>query len=311
MTEFILYVKDNSFLDLHNRAELLNDNNNLQALSLFIKSNPNIVKLNLAGCNIDSDKIKLLIDSINDSNITDLNIGNNKLGHEGAAEIAKLTKLINLGITYNGIGDVGTDELANKLLNLTYLNICKSDLTSEGAAKIANKLLNLTNLDISCNNIGDDGAAEIAKLPCLTKLRIARNNLSYTGIEELANLINCVIDTGNQEKEIFLSLLTEAKKNNLNGNLTSEDAKNILFKIALQNDTCNVIKHIINHPEKYPLAINLRNEQGLLHFYNYSMKMKDFVSQNAIVPEQEQQKKTLLRLVQDNSYDTNSANYSH
>lgn len=31
------------------------------------------------------------------------------------------------------------------------------------------------------------------------------------------------------------------------------------------------------------------------------MKMKDFVSQNAIVPELEQQKKILLRLVQDNS----------
>ncbi|MDN3031203.1 MAG: hypothetical protein QMO91_07905 [Candidatus Tisiphia sp.] len=65
----MLNFKDNGTI----LSEILSSDDNLNEFSSFIKAKPNITALNLDNCNIgniDIEKIKSLIKSINNSNIT-------------------------------------------------------------------------------------------------------------------------------------------------------------------------------------------------------------------------------------------------
>ncbi|WP_375332095.1 hypothetical protein [Candidatus Tisiphia endosymbiont of Temnostethus pusillus] len=254
------------------------------------------------------------------SNLTNLNIGWNNLSAIGAAEIAKLSNLTNLNVHANEIGDEGAAKIA-QLTNLIELDISYNPLTSKGATEIA-KLSNLTNLNIGWNNLSAIRAAiaqlnnftalsintisnnevldKIVKLTNLSKLKITTDSLSVTEMEKLSNLINCKISLDNSTQNKIIKLMQNAN----NPKVTPEEVRDRMFVLLKTGSRCvdDMIKHIINSPEKYPFAINSRDAAGhsLLHFYNHKLEMQQLLFQHGIVPEQKQQGGILLRLVRDN-----------
>ncbi|WP_341751296.1 hypothetical protein [Candidatus Tisiphia endosymbiont of Piscicola geometra] len=302
-TDFSIFA-DGVYLNFDNNAEILSNilsnQKSLEAFSSFIQSNnKQVLGLKLGKCEINSDKIKLLIEPIKNSNITILDVSYNALGDKGAAEIAKLSNLTNLNIADNNIGDKGAAEIA-KLSNLTILNIEYNKIYNTGADEIA-KLTNLTELNISNNFLNYQWEGKIAELLNLSKLEIKNSGFNFTVIEKLSNLINCEILYHEGETEIIKFM---QNANNPKVNLTHEEVKNMMFTLhnyyaGYEED---LIKYIINHLEKYPFAINSRDAAGhsLLHFYNDKPEIQKFLFENGIIPEQKQQDGIMLRLVQDN-----------
>ncbi|WP_341747387.1 hypothetical protein [Candidatus Tisiphia endosymbiont of Dascillus cervinus] len=277
ITDFSIFA-EGVYLNFDDKAmilsNILSNQKSLEAFSSFIQRNERVSGLKLGKCKINSDKIKLLIKPINNSNITILDENYNDLGDEGAAEIAKLLKLTNLNIGNNKVHNTGVDEIA--------------------------KLTNLTELNISDNFLNNKWEVEIAKLPKLSKLKIKNSYFNFTVIEKLSNLINCEILFKGEDTEIIKFM---QNANNPKVNLTHEKVKNMMFTLHDYNVRYeeDLIKHIINHPEKYPFAINSRDLEGhsLLHFYNDKPKIQKFLFQHGIVPEQEPQDGILPSLVKD------------
>jgi Leucine rich repeat/Leucine Rich repeat len=155
-----LNFKDNGTI----LSEILSSDDNLNEFSSFIKAKPNITALNLDNCNIgniDIEKIKSLIKSINNSNITYLDIGYNEITDIGATAIAKLTNLATLNIECNNITDVCAIAIAT-MPKLIHLDITNNNITDEGVIAIVNKLSNLIRLNIF-NITTAEGITAIAK----------------------------------------------------------------------------------------------------------------------------------------------------
>ncbi|MCC8484152.1 MAG: hypothetical protein LN561_06415 [Rickettsia endosymbiont of Labidopullus appendiculatus] len=301
------YVKDGNFLDLADKKWISNNPNILKKLSLFLQNNPGITALNLKNCDIDSAKFELLIALIKESNISNLDISSNPLGDVGAAKIAELSNLTALDIACTALTDVAVDEIA-KLTNLTTLNMSCNKLSTKGAAKLG-VLSNLVVLDLSYTSLGTklgtpideltklaklNELSELTKLSKLTKLYIEGCHLDFTQIEKLSNLSSCHIIFKDTEDEL-VKLMQDA--NNPDINLTHERVKNMVFKLAPSYNFDSFISMVINSPEKYPFAINSRDNDGhsLLHFYNDNPKVQQFLFQHGIVPDQDNRLKTLVQ----------------
>ena len=128
--------------------------------------------------------------------LTELGLGNNKIGDQGATAIAKALKsgtavLTNLRLDNNSIGANGAKAIAEALkVNpvLTSLDLRTNSIGNGGAMAIAealkvNPVLTILNLDK--NSIGDDGAKAIVEAlkvnPVLTKLDLRINGLGDAG----------------------------------------------------------------------------------------------------------------------------------
>ncbi|WP_425360853.1 MULTISPECIES: leucine-rich repeat domain-containing protein [unclassified Candidatus Tisiphia] len=146
--------------------EILSSDDNLNEFSSFIQNSSHITALNLENCNIndmDIGKIELLIKSINNSNITYLDIHGNKITDAGAIAIATMPNLTYLDIHENDITDIGATAIAT-MPNLTYLDIHKNNNITDIGATVIATMPNLTYLDIHENDITDACVTAIAKV---------------------------------------------------------------------------------------------------------------------------------------------------
>jgi hypothetical protein len=103
------------------------------------------------------------------SDLTSLDIENNRIGDAGATAIAKLSGLTSLNIRGNAIGRAGAEAIVT-LAGLTSLDIGYNEIGDAGAAAIASRLSGLTFLGLQGSGIGGKGAAAIAGLSGLNSL---------------------------------------------------------------------------------------------------------------------------------------------
>ncbi|CAM4892110.1 unnamed protein product [Rotaria socialis] len=140
---------------------------------------------------------------LRNATLTTLDISSNKIGADGAKQLANALAnnktLTTLNLLFNEIGEDGAKHLADALANnktLTTLNIAWNKIGNEGAGYLANALDNsktLTTLDISSNKIGADGAKQLANTlannKTLTTLNLLFNEIGEDGAKHLADVL--------------------------------------------------------------------------------------------------------------------------
>jgi Ran GTPase-activating protein (RanGAP) involved in mRNA processing and transport len=131
----------------------------LTPLIVSLSSLPNLTSLDMS-CNQRMSDLHVLGDL---SNLVCLNISDNNLGEEGAAELSvplsKMSRLTSLNLNANGIFDSGLNSLLDSLsslVNLETIMLGYNYLESESAVALGNHLQSLTSLqilDLSNNEI--------------------------------------------------------------------------------------------------------------------------------------------------------------
>jgi len=140
--------------------------------------------------------------------LTDLSLGNNCIGPEGAKAImgalsSGTSAVTNLELHGNDIGDEGSIAIAEALHSgmsvVTSLNLRYNQIGKEGAIAIAKALKSgtsvLITLHLGSNNIGDDGARAIAGAlssgtAVLTTLGLGSNKISDDGAKAIAGALS-------------------------------------------------------------------------------------------------------------------------
>jgi Ran GTPase-activating protein (RanGAP) involved in mRNA processing and transport len=135
--------------------------------------------------------------------LTELRLGDNEIGDDGAKAIAEALKvnavLTELLLGANEIRDVGAKAIAEALkVNavVTTLGLYNNKIGDNGAIAIAEALkVNavLTSVDLKVNSIGDNGAKAIAEAlkvnAVLTVLRLGDNNIGVDGAKAIAEAL--------------------------------------------------------------------------------------------------------------------------
>ncbi|WP_425363674.1 hypothetical protein [Candidatus Tisiphia endosymbiont of Hybos culiciformis] len=177
------------------RTKYFENTFDIERLAEFIQNTPGVTALKASMCGlgeISIDNFQLLMDAINNSNITGLNFENNSLGTEMAQKISQLSKIINLNLSFCNIGDDGIITIVNSLANLVDINVEGNYITDTGANAIVNYLPNITSLNIAYgNNISCDKLKEIATAHSntLTMFNIFSSAYSGQAILQVAELL--------------------------------------------------------------------------------------------------------------------------
>ena len=138
-----------------------------------------------------------------DATLTTLDLNRQKIGDEGARELAerlkKSTTLTTLHLYGNQIGAEGAKELAEALKmnsTLTTLNLSHNQIGDEGAKELAEALKRntaLATLNLNGNGIGAEGAKELAEALkfniSLTTMDLSDNGIVGARCEELSILL--------------------------------------------------------------------------------------------------------------------------
>jgi len=126
----------------------------------------------------------------------------------GLKEIAKLTSLTTLTLSYTKVSDAGLKELA-LLKNLTTLNLSNTPHVTDMGLKELAPLKNLTTLHLYITRVTDTGLKEVAKLTSLTTLTLSYTKVSDAGLKELAPLKNLTTLTTPKVTDQTLAVLRE------------------------------------------------------------------------------------------------------
>lgn len=184
-----------------NVIDLFENNLNEKGIKLLsgaLETNQTLTHLELDRTEMNEERMLELATALPRSNITFLNVGNNRLNTLGAkylADILAISKIEHLKIYSNNIGISGIKHLSRALALrcLKSLNIFGNNLSDEGIKHLAETLRNLgennqlSNLSIGSNNISSTGALDISKSYSETNLMLRidfscndlRNNMYF------------------------------------------------------------------------------------------------------------------------------------
>ena len=153
------------------------------------------------------------------TNLTTLDLSYNQL-NELPAEIAELTNLTTLDLSYNQLNELPAE--ISQLTNLTTLYLSGNQL-NELPAEIS-QLTNLTTLDLGENKL-NELPAEIGKLTNLTKLSLSKNQISQLPAEitKLTNLTTLSLSSNQlSELPVEIRMLANLTTLSLSSNQLSE-----------------------------------------------------------------------------------------
>jgi Leucine-rich repeat (LRR) protein len=165
-------------LDLSNKK--LNDSD-IQQLANALATNTNLTNLDVGWNQIGDEGAKALAAN---ATLTNLDVGGNQIGVEGAKALAANATLTNLNVYYNQIGAKGAKALAANT-TLTNLDVWGNQIGDEGTKALAANAT-LTYLNVRSNQIGDEGAKALAANATLTNLDVGWNLIGDEGAKALA-----------------------------------------------------------------------------------------------------------------------------
>ena len=149
-------------------------------------------KLDWVYNNIESFLGDEMTEQLRDGLLTEISLGCNNIGFEGAKAITEAlkvnTSLTEIYLEYNNIEEEGAKAIAEALkvnTSLTIIDLDNNMIVDEDAKELAEALkvnTSLTEIYLSANNIGDEGAEAIAEAlkvnTSLKKLRSTKYSFS-------------------------------------------------------------------------------------------------------------------------------------
>ena len=126
--------------------------------------------------------------SLDETVVEVLDLGNNNLSGTIPAELGNLTSLQNLHLYYNQLSGTIPAELG-ELPNLKYLYLYNNNLSRTIPAELGN-LISLTHLSLENNQLSGTIPTELGELPNLVSIVLRSNNLSGSIPSELGELPN-------------------------------------------------------------------------------------------------------------------------
>lgn len=166
----------------------------METLSLPLNNISGELPLELTGCrnlrvlNLTGNK---MVGSIPDlsglKNLELLDLSANSFSGLFPSWVGNLTRLVSLGLAYNGFDEVEIPESLGNLKNLTWLYLKGANLRGEIPESIF-ELKVLETLDIAMNKLSGNFPKSIGKLQNLTKIELFLNNLTGEIPVGLANL---------------------------------------------------------------------------------------------------------------------------
>lgn len=164
----------------------------------------------------------------NSCRLVKLDLGDNRIGDDGALAIAKVletnTTLEWLNLENNQIGKNGACAIAKGLANLTYLNLQHNNIVNIGTRAISNALkinTSLTSLNLGFNDIGQYGGYKIAEAlsvnTSLVELYLMNNDIGQSGEDEESG-VNGALAIAEALVEAFIVKRTRLSLINLRNN---------------------------------------------------------------------------------------------
>jgi len=144
-------------------------------------------------------ELKFFIHALPESQLKSLNFEGNKIGDEGAQELAKVLpscQISHLNLTGNSITEKGAVALASAIPGslVTSVNLASNKVGFNGAEAIANALVGseVTHLDLAYNEIGAEGLRPLASALAhckLSYLDLTLNRIGGKGMKTLADAL--------------------------------------------------------------------------------------------------------------------------
>ncbi|EFC36382.1 predicted protein [Naegleria gruberi] len=147
------------------------------------------------------------------TNLTEISLVLTNIGIEIVKSISLITKLRNVNISDNRLGDECLEIIGNSLFNLTELDISENNMTENGT-KYLSSLKNLTHLNAEDNRLNDESIQHLCSLKKLKSLYINNNQVGDEGFALIANSmkqLRLVHAHNNKETEIGRTLLKSRK----------------------------------------------------------------------------------------------------
>lgn len=173
------------------------------ALSKTLPAHDETETLSLHNSSIGNAAVKHIGEVLEKLNAKTLNLSNNKIGDEGAADLARgiaqnLT-LTEVNLENNEVSDAGAAALAATLQQkpaIIALNLSGNRISQGGVRALADVLAsdrNFSELSLARNAIDDSSAADIARLikgnNTLTTVRLDGNKLTDAGVATIADAL--------------------------------------------------------------------------------------------------------------------------
>ena len=171
-------------------------------IAILLSKNDELEELNLSCNKLKELGVRNILDSINVSNLTSLNISNNQITRlKYIADILTYaTKIVELDLSYNKLSAEDMKRFLyrtkNIFTNLVKLNVSGNIISDEVASAFANVLLEnkkLKELDLSDNNLHTEGIRKIfngLKISTLIKLRVGHNSITDQEADHMVTFLS-------------------------------------------------------------------------------------------------------------------------
>ena len=223
--------------------------NSINGIAALLSQNDDLQELDLSYNSLQEVGTKGILDFINISNLTKLNISYNDITSTSSLTdiLTHATKLLQLDLSYNKLSSDNIKyfvyKLKNVLVNLVNLNLSGNEICN-GAATALTKVLSENNklqeLSLNHTNLRREDINKIFSelcIPCLTKLSISHNNITDEAAGDIATFLSKCKELGeldishNHLKSVGIikiceTNLTKLTTFNVNSNdITAEAAK--------------------------------------------------------------------------------------
>ena len=194
-------------LDIFNLMKFNISGNNITAhaadnIAVLLSKNDQLKQLDLSCNELQEIGVRNILDSINLSNLNDLNVSNNHITQlKYIADILiHATKLVKFNLSYNKLSGESISYLLyrmkNIFVNAVQLNLSGNYINDEAAEALADVLLQntkLKELDLCNGTLHTEEIIEIfneLKISTLTKLRISHNNITDQAADYIATFLS-------------------------------------------------------------------------------------------------------------------------
>ena len=173
--------------------------NNLNGIAGFLFENDELQELDLSCNNLQGMGTRFILEFLNISNLTKLNISNNSITSDLSSIVNALvhaTKLVQLDLSYNALNSDNIEYILYKaksvFVHSKILNLSGNEIRNGAATALANVLSDnskLKELNLCNTNLQTEEMSTL-RFPYLTKLCISHNDITHEAAESIAALLS-------------------------------------------------------------------------------------------------------------------------